>query len=314
MRASNTRSRDPGQVGRNPGIHESTTDESRTDESTKDESTTHEPTMREPVIRDQTTGAQTVRDQTTGDHEINVRGAPAREVRRMFARIAPTYDRLNHLLSAGRDRAWRRLVAESVAADAERVLDLCAGTGDLAIEIARRRRTTRVVAADFCREMLVAGRAKGLAAAATLAVCDALRLPFADAAFDAVSVAFGVRNFERVDLGLAEIRRVLRPGGTLIVLEFFRRDSRWRELPFRLYFRYVLPQLGRWVSGDAEAYSYLPRSVGQFVTRREFTALLDRAGFETPRWRELSGGIASLVLARTRTRPGSAKRRRAISG
>jgi ubiquinone/menaquinone biosynthesis methyltransferase len=233
------------------------------------------------------------------EHEIGVHGAPGDEVRRMFARIAPTYDRLNHLLSAGRDRAWRGWVAESIPVDAGRVLDLCAGTGDLALEIARRRRATRVVAADFCHEMLVGGRAKGLEAAAIPAVCDALQLPFADASFDAVAVAFGVRNFERVDCGLAEIHRVLRPGGTLAVLEFFRRESRWRELPFRFYFQHVVPRLGRWVSGDAEAYSYLPRSVGQFVTRREFGTLLDGAAFEAPRWRELSGGIATLVVSRT---------------
>lgn len=234
---------------------------------------------------------------TAGD--IDVRGAPAHEVRAMFARIAPTYDRLNHLLSAGRDRAWRRLVADSIDADAARILDLCAGTGDLALEIAHRRDAARVVAADFCHEMLVGGRSKGLEARALPAVCDALQLPFDDAVFDAVTVAFGVRNFERLDVGLREIRRVLRPGGMLVVLEFFRRTSRWRELPFRFYFRHVLPRVGRWLSGDDDAYAYLPRSVGSFVTRDEFGVLLARVGFEAPRWRELSGGIATLVRART---------------
>ena len=224
-------------------------------------------------------------------------GAPAAEVRSMFARIAPTYDRLNHLLSAGRDRAWRRAVAASLPDDARYVLDLCAGTGDLALEIARAR-GTHVVAADFCHEMLVRGRGKGLDTLTTPAVCDALQLPFADARFDAVTVAFGVRNFERLDVGLSEIRRVLKPGGTLAVLEFFRNTSRWRELPFRVYFHHVLPRVGRWVSGDAEAYTYLPRSVGRFVTRPEFGALLQANGFAPPRLREMSGGIATLVLAR----------------
>lgn len=225
-------------------------------------------------------------------------GAPAAEVRSMFARIAPTYDRLNHMLSVGRDRAWRRLVAASLPHDAGRVLDLCAGTGDLALEIARARRTAHVVAADFCHEMLAGGRAKGLQDVASATVGDALQLPFAAATFDAVTVAFGVRNFERLDVGLVEMHRVLKAGGTLAVLEFFRGESRWRELPFRLYFRHVLPRVGRWVSGDGEAYAYLPRSVRSFVTRREFSALLARAGFDAPRVREVSGGIATLFLAR----------------
>jgi len=236
--------------------------------------------------------------QPKSTQDIRVSGAPRSDVRRMFARIAPTYDRLNRLLSAGRDRAWRRLVAASLPRDAVDVLDLCAGTGDLSLEIVRQRVTTHVVAADFCHEMLVGGRTKGLERVASPAVCDALQLPFADATFDAVTVAFGVRNFERVDVGLAEMRRVLRPGGALVVLEFFRRESRWREWPFRFYFQHVLPRVGHWVSGDAEAYSYLPRSVGQFVTRGEFGALLARAAFEEPHFRELSGGIATLVLAR----------------
>lgn len=226
--------------------------------------------------------------------------APAARVRDMFARIAPTYDLLNRVLSAGRDRAWRRIVAKSLDARPRRVLDLCAGTGDLALEIARQHPQAVVVAGDFCHEMLAYGNAKGLAALTAPAVCDALRLPFASASFDAVTVAFGVRNFERLECGVAEMRRVLRPGGTLAVLEFFRSDSRWRDLPFRVYFRHVLPRVGRWVSRDREAYSYLPQSVGRFVTRREFEQLLQQTGFTDLRRRELSAGIATLYLARAR--------------
>jgi len=225
-------------------------------------------------------------------------GPPAARVRDMFARIAPTYDLLNHLLSAGRDRAWRRTVAASLEGRAARILDLCAGTGDLALEIARQKPQAAVVAGDFCFEMLARGRDKGLPERAAPAVCDALRLPFASASFDAVTVAFGVRNFEDVSRGLAEMQRVLRPGATLAVLEFFRRNSRWRDLPYLLYFRHVLPRVGRLISRDHEAYNYLPQSVGRFVTRSEFESLLQRAGFAAIRRREMNAGIATLYLAR----------------
>jgi demethylmenaquinone methyltransferase/2-methoxy-6-polyprenyl-1,4-benzoquinol methylase len=218
----------------------------------------------------------------------------------MFARIAPTYDLLNHLLSARRDVAWRRAAAGQLDPDARRILDLCAGTGDLALEIARQRPSAFVTAGDFCFEMLVRGKSKGLSARTTLAACDGLRLPFADATFDAVTAAFGVRNFEDLGRGLAEMRRVVRPGGQLVVLEFFRGESAWRQAPFNLYFKHVLPAVGRLVSHDAEAYAYLPRSVGRFVTRREFLALLDRTGWTAPRARDLTLGIATLVEARAR--------------
>jgi demethylmenaquinone methyltransferase/2-methoxy-6-polyprenyl-1,4-benzoquinol methylase len=216
----------------------------------------------------------------------------------MFARIAPTYDVLNHTLSARRDAAWRRAVVSQLDPGARRVLDLCAGTGDLALAIAARWPEARVCAGDFCFEMLQRGLPKGLGRAAAPAACDALRLPFGDATFDAVTVAFGVRNFEDLERGLAEIRRVTRPGGQLAVLEFFRSTSRWRELPFRAYFHHVLPRIGRLVSGDAEAYTYLPRSVGRFVTRAEFEAALRRAGYGDIRRREMTLGIATLFSAR----------------
>jgi demethylmenaquinone methyltransferase/2-methoxy-6-polyprenyl-1,4-benzoquinol methylase len=229
-----------------------------------------------------------------------VTGVPAAEVRAMFARIAPTYDLLNHLLSARRDVAWRRAAADALGPDVRRVLDLCAGTGDLALEVARRHPGAFVCAGDFCYEMLAFGKRKGLGRTAFPATCDGLRLPFADGAFDAVTAAFGVRNFEDLEAGLREMRRVTRAGGTLAVLEFFRSESRWREAPFRFYFRHVLPRVGSLVSRDREAYAYLPRSVGRFVTRREFGALLERAGWGEVEKREQSLGIATLFLARAR--------------
>jgi demethylmenaquinone methyltransferase/2-methoxy-6-polyprenyl-1,4-benzoquinol methylase len=130
--------------------------------------------------------------------------------------------------------------------------------------------------------------------------CDALQLPFSDAAFDAVTVAFGVRNFEDLEAGLREMRRVTRPGGQIAVLEFFRNESRWRDLPFQFYFRHALPCVGRVISRDAKAYSYLPGSVSRFVTRAEFEALLLRAGYTDIRRREMTLGIAALFVARVK--------------
>lgn len=225
-------------------------------------------------------------------------GAPAAEVRAMFARIAPTYDLLNRLLSARRDVAWRRAAAAALDPGVRRVLDLCAGTGDLALEIAAQRPAAFVCAGDFCFEMLRLGKAKGLGRAAAPAGCDGLRLPFGNGVFDAVTAAFGVRNFEDLEAGLREMRRVTRAGGQIAVLEFLRSESRWREAPFRFYFRHVVPRVGRLLSRDREAYAYLPRSVGRFVTRREFAALLRRTGWTDVCRREQSFGIATLFLAR----------------
>ena len=228
------------------------------------------------------------------------RGAPAAEVRAMFARIAPTYDLLNGMLSAHRDRAWRRATAQAIDPAARRILDLCAGTGDLALEIAAQRPAAFVCAGDFCFEMLVRGKPKGLAERAAPATCDALRLPFRDAGFDAVTAAFGVRNFENTLQGLREMRRVTRPGGQILVLEFFRNESALVDAPFQFYFKHVLPRVGRLISRDAQAYSYLPRSVGRFATRRQFQAVLEQAGWTEIRTRELTFGVATLFTARTR--------------
>jgi demethylmenaquinone methyltransferase/2-methoxy-6-polyprenyl-1,4-benzoquinol methylase len=222
----------------------------------------------------------------------------------MFGDIAPRYDLLNRLLSLGQDGRWRRRAVGLFGPELRCVLDVAAGTGDLALAWLDRRPGGLVLAADFAPEMAAVGRAKlsGRAGYLGYVLGDALALPIADGAFDGCMAAFGVRNFADLEAGLAEMARVLRPGGELVVLEFFPSRSPLVEGIFRLYFRHLLPRLGRRVSGHPEAYRYLPRSVEGFATREAFAALLARLGFHSIRRRELSGGIATAFHA-VRARP-----------
>ncbi len=228
-------------------------------------------------------------------------------VRTMFARIAGVYDFMNHLLSLNRDKAWRRRVAALVDADAGEVLDLCAGTGDLALEIMRAGRGRAWIAADFCPEMLVGARGKRGADRLALAAADAMALPLQAASVDAVTVGFGVRNFADVKLGVAEIARVLRPGGQLLVLDFFRDDPRGTgqakgvALPLRWLLNTLVPFLGRLVGRDGSAYSYLSHSMGAFMTPREFADLLEADGFSDAFVQRQTFGIAHIVGARRRS-------------
>lgn len=221
------------------------------------------------------------------------------QVEAMFDAIAPRYDLLNRVLSLGIDQQWRRQAVGWLRDDRpQRILDVATGTGDLAIEAYRRLGPERVVGVDISEEMLAHGRDKldrmGLGEVITLQAGDAEKLPFSDAQFDAVLVAFGVRNFEHLDRGLAELRRVLRPGGSLVVLEF----SRPRAFPikhaFGFYSRHILPRIGGLVSKDSGAYEYLPASVEVFPDGADFLARLEAAGFAERRWKPLTFGIASL--------------------
>jgi demethylmenaquinone methyltransferase / 2-methoxy-6-polyprenyl-1,4-benzoquinol methylase len=223
----------------------------------------------------------------------------AAAVRRMFGAIAPRYDLLNHLLSLNRDRAWRRRAVDLLLEgrpSAGRFLDACAGTLDMGRELAQRRGFTgRVVASDFTFEMLERGRHKAEGVAMDVACADALRLPFPDGSFDGATVAFGVRNLADIDAGLRELARVLRPGGRLVILEFA--TPAWQ--PFRglylLYFRRVLPLVGRLVSRHGSAYSYLPASVLAFPEPAELARRMATAGFEAPvRWETRTGGIVAV--------------------
>jgi ubiquinone/menaquinone biosynthesis methyltransferase len=214
--------------------------------------------------------------------------------RGMFERIAPTYDTINHVMSAGIDRRWReRTVADIAGAPRGPVLDLCAGTMDLTVLLARDRPGDRVVALDFSPAMLEAGRSK--VPSAEVVVGDATALPFADGEFAAVVCGFGMRNLGDPSRGVREARRVLRPGGVFVTLELFR-PSRLATRAFHgAYARLVLPTLGGLISGDRGAYRYLAKSMAGFLSRGEYEQTLRDAGFGRVRGVDLTLGVASIV-------------------
>ena len=263
-------------------------------------------------------------------------------VEEMFDAIAPTYDALNHILSLGIDKGWRRKVVKAVAGFREKhasaalrsmpdsshtfeyaadpassqalhlrtfdensnefgILDVATGTGDLAIALARRLPQAGVTGVDISEGMLAAGREKvlraGLGERVVLRTGDAEALDFADGAFEGVTVAFGVRNFGDIPAGLAEMCRVLRQGGKCWVLEFSEPTAPLFGWVYRFYFHRVLPWLGRLVSRDRGAYSYLPRSVDGFPPPERFSAMLREAGFAAVRTKKLTFGVAYIYEA-----------------
>ncbi len=232
-----------------------------------------------------------------GDLAIDKSG---RTIRDMFAGVAPRYDLLNHLLSGSLDVVWRRRAAAALElAPGSRALDLCCGTGDQALAV--RARGARVAAADFCLPMLALARRKyaraGGRAPAGLAA-DALALPVADRSFAGATVAFGLRNVADLDAALGELHRALRPGGTLVVLEFALPRRALLRRFYLVYFRRVLPLLGRLLSPRGSAYSYLPGSVLEFPQRDGFLARMAAAGFGDLSWRDLSAGVVCLYRGR----------------
>jgi len=215
-------------------------------------------------------------------------------VRGMFDRISPTYDLLNRLLSFGVDRRWRRRALGELTRELPQgpLLDLCAGTLDLSCELREAVPDRTVVAADFAREMLVAGRDK---APVALAVADAQRLPFADGSFAGVVCGFGMRNLADTRAGIAEVARVLKPGGAFVVLEFYRPTRPLTHVFHTLYGRMLLPAVGRLVSGDAAAYRYLSDSMLGFLTREQFEQAMRQAGLRDVHGTDLTFGVASIV-------------------
>jgi len=227
----------------------------------------------------------------------------SRQVREMFTRIAPRYDLLNHLLSAQMDRLWRARVARELKPILYRpdavVLDLCCGTGDLAFSLARHA-NARIMGADFSHRMLV--RANGKIEAHRTPVpaffeADALRLPVADGSLDLVTAAFGFRNLANYEAGLREALRVLKPGGTLGILEFTEPAPGMLGDAYRWYTQKVLPKIGGLISGDREAYAYLPKSVSRFFRPEELSALMVSVGFNPVRYQLMTFGSVALHIA-----------------
>jgi ubiquinone/menaquinone biosynthesis methyltransferase len=214
----------------------------------------------------------------------------------MFERIAPTYDLLNRLMSAGLDGVWRRrAVAALRGAPAGPSLDLCAGTLDLSVLLGRARPGERLIAADFAEAMLERGRAK--VPEAEVVVADAEALPFADATIAAAVCGFGIRNVAHPERAAAELFRVMVPGGVFVTLELFRPTRAPSRLLHRLYSSLVLPAMGGALSGDRAAYGYLVRSVGGFWAREDYERVLEGAGFARVTGEDLTLGAASLVRA-----------------
>ncbi|HEV1993245.1 MAG TPA: bifunctional demethylmenaquinone methyltransferase/2-methoxy-6-polyprenyl-1,4-benzoquinol methylase UbiE [Candidatus Acidoferrum sp.] len=233
----------------------------------------------------------------------------SKKVREIFTEIAPRYDFLNHLLSLQLDRLWRARAAkhlQPVFLNRETcVLDLCCGTGDLAIVLNRRYRA-RVIGVDFAYSMLVRARKKSarlhspdLAQLRPIKYieADALRLPFADGTFDLVTTAFGFRNLANYEAGLREIQRVLKPGGTVAILEFAEPPQGLLGDLYRWYFCKVLPKIGGLISGDQAAYKYLPKSVARFFRPPELAALLSAVGYHSVDYRVWTFGTIALHTA-----------------
>lgn len=219
----------------------------------------------------------------------------------MFAGVAPRYDLLNHLLSLNIDKRWRRFTVRMVAPrDDQPILDVCTGTGDLALEYAGATRgKVQVVGADFCRPMLLRAAAKGRAAGANIAwlEADGQQLPFADNRFQIVAVAFGLRNISDTSQGITELVRVARPGGRVAILEFSRPRAPILHWLYLAYFKYLLPRIGQTVSrSQHEAYHYLPASVLAFPDGPAMIALLEQHGLREVKAYPLTFGIATLYV------------------
>lgn len=230
-------------------------------------------------------------------------GKKSEQVEKMFDRIAPAYDKLNHALSLGIDRSWRRkAIGQLRPFRPRRIMDVATGTGDFAILACRELRPDTLVATDISEGMMEVGRRKAeqahLSDKITFVREDCTSLSFADGSFDAVTVAFGIRNFEGLDKGLSEMCRVLTAGGRLVILELSTPDRFPMKQLFALYSKAVIPLLGRFISKDNSAYTYLPQSIRAFPQGEVMQEAIRRAGFSEVRFKRLTFGICTLYTAR----------------
>jgi demethylmenaquinone methyltransferase / 2-methoxy-6-polyprenyl-1,4-benzoquinol methylase len=234
--------------------------------------------------------------------EVRNEQEAARWVRSMFGRVAHRYDLANHLLSFNIDRYWRthtvRRTQEILRRPDARVLDICCGTGDLVLALAKQGRP--VLGSDFCHPMLVAAHEKIARrhAPAVLFESDALALPLRDGSLDLLTVAFGFRNLANYESGLIEMRRVLRPGGMAAILEFSQPPNALFGALYRLYSRRILPWIGGLISGSRDAYTYLPESVRKFPVAPSLAVMMRTAGFADVSFEYLTGGIVALHIGR----------------
>lgn len=217
----------------------------------------------------------------------------------MFDRIAPDYDRLNHIMSLNIDKGWRRKAVKEVADTGNplQVLDIACGTGDFTIEIARKlAEGSKVTGIDLSEGMMQVGREKMSKAGVTeeMVQGDCEDLPYPDNSFDRISVGFGVRNFEHLEIGLKEMYRVLKPEGKLVILELSIPENPVVRWCYKLYFLHMLPKIGGWISGEKGAYNYLPASVLKFRAPAKFAQLLDDTGFKHIKTRSLTFGICQM--------------------
>ena len=222
-------------------------------------------------------------------------------VRLMFDDISPKYDFLNHFLSFGIDRSWRRKLVQILRErNPKSILDVATGTGDLAIAMSELK-PQKIVGIDISGKMLEIGKQKvtrlGLGTLIALQRADAEKIPFSDHSFEAITVAFGVRNFEDLRKGLTEMKRVLRTGGIMAILEFSHPQTFPMKQMYRLYSRYGIPMMGKLISKNDQAYRYLPESVAAFPSGRDFLKILEEVGLKNVRGISLSMGIATIYLA-----------------